>query len=158
MLTCCEPEAVVEAVLVAVIVTVLGFGIAAGGVYTPLVEIVPYVLLPPAIEFTLHVTPVLVVLTTLAVKVEEVPSLTWLPPLTVTLIGSGVLDPPPPPEPQPETAIRTKQAQSETAQEEIDRGPIIAGTSAKMAGQGKAEQRHRDTNQVISRMSRATEK
>ncbi len=66
----------VDATLVAVTVTVFGDGMTAGGVYTPEAEIVPTVPLPPAIEFTVHVTPVFVALATLAVKVELEPSRT----------------------------------------------------------------------------------
>jgi hypothetical protein len=50
-----------SALLVAVIVTVAGFGGTGGAVYspvvTPLLAIVPTVAFPPAIPFTLHTTP-----------------------------------------------------------------------------------------------------
>ena len=65
-----------DATLVAVSVIVLGVGIAAGGVYRPAAEMVPTVLLPPAIEFMLQVTAVFDVLVTFAVKVEVAPSRT----------------------------------------------------------------------------------
>ena len=50
------------------IVAVFGFGIAAGGVYSPVVEIVPVALLPPATPFTCQVTAVLLVFETVAVN------------------------------------------------------------------------------------------
>ena len=53
----------------------------------PLLEIVPTVLFPPTIEFTLQVTEELVELVTAAVYVAAVPSRTWLLPDTVTCGG-----------------------------------------------------------------------
>lgn len=46
------PDLVVSAWLVAVIVTFAGFGTLEGAVYNPELEMVPTVLLPPAILFT----------------------------------------------------------------------------------------------------------
>ena len=87
MLTCVDPEMVGDETLIAAIVTVFGVGIAAGGVYTPVAEIVPTVLLPPTTEFTLQVTAAFVLLTTEAVNVVVLPSRTWLAPETLTLEG-----------------------------------------------------------------------
>ena len=84
MLSCAEPDTLGEATLTAVMVTVFEAGIVAGGVYTPAVLMVPTVLLPPGTPSTCHVTAVLVMLLTAAVKLAVVPSRTWLPPLTVT--------------------------------------------------------------------------
>jgi hypothetical protein len=52
---------VVSATLVAAIVTVAGEGRVGGAVYNPPEETVPSVELPPAVPFTLQVTPVFVV-------------------------------------------------------------------------------------------------
>ena len=79
-----EPEANVDNVLTAVMVTGLTVGIAAGGVYTPDPVIVPTLLFPPATAFTCHVTSVSATLATVAVKVTVLPKRTWLAPLTVT--------------------------------------------------------------------------
>jgi hypothetical protein len=59
---------VVSAFAIAVTVTVDGVGTVAGAVYRPEVEIVPKVVLPPVIPLTCHVTPVLVVLVTVAIN------------------------------------------------------------------------------------------
>jgi hypothetical protein len=87
-----DPEAVGAATLTAVIVKGLVVGMAAGGVYTPALVMVPTVLLPPATVLTCHVTAVLVTLATAAVKVVVLPKRTWLAPVTVT-DGCGVLVP-----------------------------------------------------------------
>jgi len=63
-----EPDFVVSAVLVAVTLIVLGDGSVAGAVYWPVASIVPSVELPPAVEFTDHVTVVFVEPDTLAEK------------------------------------------------------------------------------------------
>jgi hypothetical protein len=78
------PVNVGAATLTAVMVTGLVAGIAAGGVYSPLVEIVPSVVDPPTTPFTCQVTPVLASLLTVAVNWAVEPSLTWPAPLTVT--------------------------------------------------------------------------
>jgi len=66
-------------------VTADGEGTEAGAVYTPDVEIVPTVELPPAIPFTLQVTAVLpAAFSTSAVNVCV--------PLTVTLANTGLMD------------------------------------------------------------------
>jgi hypothetical protein len=59
-----DPEIVGEATLTAVIVTGFVLGIAVGGVYWPLLVIVPLVLFPPATPLTCHVTLVLLALVT----------------------------------------------------------------------------------------------
>lgn len=58
IVTCVAPERAVSAADTAVTVTVEGEGTAAGAVYTPEVEIVPTVALPPTTPFTCHVTAV----------------------------------------------------------------------------------------------------
>ena len=55
------PDLVGSACDTAVTDTVAGLGTEAGAVYSPLVEIVPIVLLPPIMELTSHVTAVFVV-------------------------------------------------------------------------------------------------
>jgi hypothetical protein len=72
--SCADPETVGEATLTADTVTVFAVGTAAGGVYTPPLDIVPNVLLPPATPFTCHVTVVLVRLETAAVNVVVAPT------------------------------------------------------------------------------------
>lgn len=61
IVTLALPVFVLSARLAAVTVTVAGFGGVAGAVYTavvaPFAAIVPTVAFPPAIPFTLHVTP-----------------------------------------------------------------------------------------------------
>ena len=79
-----DPEVEGEATLTAVMVKGLVVGMAAGGVYTPALVMVPTVLLPPETVVTCHVTAVLVSLATAAVKVVELPKRTWLAPETVT--------------------------------------------------------------------------
>ena len=64
----CEAEATGVACVTAVMVKVFGLGIVAGGVYRPVVEIVPVALLPPATPFTCQVTAALVVFVTVAVN------------------------------------------------------------------------------------------
>jgi len=59
-----DPEAVGEATLTAVMVTGFTLGIPAGGVYCPLLLMVPVVLFPPVTPFTCHVTLVLPALVT----------------------------------------------------------------------------------------------
>jgi hypothetical protein len=49
-------------------VTVAGAGITAGAVYSPLLDIVPTVALPPGMPLTCQVTALLVLLLTVAVK------------------------------------------------------------------------------------------
>jgi hypothetical protein len=65
-------------------VTVLGDGIVAGGVYSPVVEMVPTELEPPTIPFTSQVTVELVEFATVALSCAVEPSRTWPAPLTVT--------------------------------------------------------------------------
>jgi hypothetical protein len=72
IVTLAPPDLEVSSALLAVTVTVAGDGGADGAVYVaapaPVLAIVPIVELPPAIPFTLHVTPIFVVPETLAVK------------------------------------------------------------------------------------------
>jgi hypothetical protein len=63
-----EPDFVVSAALVAVTLMVFGEGSVAGAVYLPVASTVPSVALPPAVEFTDHVTAVFVEPDTLAAK------------------------------------------------------------------------------------------
>jgi len=92
-----EPEVEGAATLTAVIVTGSTVGIAAGGVYTPELVIVPTLLFPPATVSTCHVTAVFVVFATAAVKVAVLPNRTWPAPLTLTVTaGCGGLFPPDP--------------------------------------------------------------
>jgi len=80
------------ATLAAVIVTVFGEGIVAGGVYSPVIEIVPVALDPPLMPFTCQVTEELGSLVTVAVICAVEPSRTWAGPLTVTDgVALGVL-------------------------------------------------------------------
>ena len=58
MVTEAAPLAVGTATLVARIVTTLGLGTVEGGRYCPLESMVPTTTSPPAVSFTLHVTPV----------------------------------------------------------------------------------------------------
>jgi hypothetical protein len=92
-----EPDVEGEATLTAVIVTGSTVGIAAGGVYTPELLIVPTLLFPPATVFTCQVTAVFEVFATAAVKGAVLPSRTWSAPLTLTVTaGCGGLFPPEP--------------------------------------------------------------
>lgn len=100
MLTCADPDTAGEGALAAVTVTVFVDGTLDGGVYTPALEIVPTVLLPPVTPFTSQLTAVLLKLLTVAVKASVLPSRTWLLPVTV-IEGCDDEFPPPPPEPQP---------------------------------------------------------
>jgi hypothetical protein len=72
IVTLALPDLEVSSVLVAATVTVAGEGDADGAVYVavagPVPAIVPIVELPPAIPFTLQVTPAFVVPETLAVN------------------------------------------------------------------------------------------
>jgi hypothetical protein len=87
-----DPDAADEAWLTAVMVTVLGLGTVAGGVYTPAVEMVPVELDPPATLLTSQVTAAFVLFVTVAVSCTVAPSLTWLVPLTETeMAGAGGL-------------------------------------------------------------------
>lgn len=63
-----EADFVVSAALVAVTLTVLGEGSAAGAVYLPVESMVPRVELPPAVEFTDQLTVVFVEPKTVAEK------------------------------------------------------------------------------------------
>src|SRR5271155_4900357 len=69
MVTVAEADLVVSACEMAVTVTVAGLGTAAGAVKTPDVEIVPVVVFPPVTPFTCQVTAVLLVFSSVAVKV-----------------------------------------------------------------------------------------
>jgi hypothetical protein len=82
--TLAEALFVGSAWLVAVIVTLSVEGTICGAVYHPSLEIVPSVLLPPAMPFTLQVTAVFVVLVTSAEN-DCVP-----PGKTVALVGVTV--------------------------------------------------------------------
>jgi hypothetical protein len=69
MVTCAEPDLFMSAAATAVTVTVAGDGRVVGAVYTPEVEIMPTVELPPVTPLTCQVTAVLVVFVTVAVNV-----------------------------------------------------------------------------------------
>ncbi len=58
IVTLAEPDLVGSATLVALTVTVAGEGTLAGGVYTPLVEIVPHAVPPQPAPLTVQVTAV----------------------------------------------------------------------------------------------------
>jgi hypothetical protein len=100
IVTLALPDLEVSSVLVAVTVTMAGDGGADGAVYVavaapvPVLAIVPIVELPPAIPFTLQVTPVLVVPETLAVNTCAPPDGT-LAVVGETLIAIGALLPTP---------------------------------------------------------------
>jgi hypothetical protein len=108
-----EAEATGVACVTAVIVTVFGVGIVAGGVYKPVAEIVPVALPPPATPFTCQLTAVLLVFVTAAVNCTVDPSRACAVPEIVTAgfaVGAGL---PPPPE-QPAAKL-TKPKQSNPA-------------------------------------------
>jgi hypothetical protein len=95
IVTLALPDLEVSSVLVAVTVTVAGDGGADGAVYVaiaapvPVFAMVPIVELPPAIPFTLHVMPLLVVPETLAVNTCAPPDGTLaVPGETVIAIGA----------------------------------------------------------------------
>jgi hypothetical protein len=89
-----DPESPIVVWLTAVIVTVFGDGIAGGGVYNPVAEIVPKALDPPAVPFTCQVTAVLVLFVTVAVNCAVAPSRTCPPPDTVICGCAAGADPP----------------------------------------------------------------
>jgi hypothetical protein len=72
------------ATLAAEIVTGLVDGTVAGGVYSPVVEMVPVEADPPVTPFTCQVTALLDSLVTVAVSCAVAPTLTWPAPLIVT--------------------------------------------------------------------------
>src|SRR5580698_6324425 len=67
--TCAAADLVLSALEVALTVTVAGDGTVVGAVYTPAVEIMPTVELPPLTPLTLHVTVIFAVFVTAAMKV-----------------------------------------------------------------------------------------
>ena len=87
-----DPEFVGEATLTAVMVTGFALGIAAGGVYWPLLLIVPVVPLPPGTPFTCHVTLVLLAFVTTEYIWTFDPSLTCVGPVTLTDTCGAVLE------------------------------------------------------------------
>jgi hypothetical protein len=91
--TALDPEALASACEIAVTVIVLGFGTAAGAVYTPEELIVPADEFPPATPFTDHVTPWFVDPVTAAANVCVAPARTFaVVGLTDTLtVAGGVL-------------------------------------------------------------------
>lgn len=82
IVTCADAFLLVSAWETAVTVTAAGEGTVAGAVYIPVALIVPCVESPPATPFTCHVTAVLEVFETVAVKGLVVP--TW----TEALVGA----------------------------------------------------------------------
>lgn len=76
MVSCAVADFVVSAWLVADTWMAVGEGRSAGAVYSPAEEIVPVAAPPPTMPFTLHVTLVLLVFVTVAVKACEFPSKT----------------------------------------------------------------------------------
>ncbi|MGH9775744.1 MAG: hypothetical protein ACRD50_12440 [Candidatus Acidiferrales bacterium] len=97
MATLAEPLADGAAWLVAVTVTVAGFGSTAGAVYIPLADIVPMVEFPPATPFTLQETFVLLVPVTAAENDCETPNSTEVEvglTCTITFGGGGGGDEP----------------------------------------------------------------
>jgi hypothetical protein len=97
-----DPEAAGEATLTADIVTESGFGRVAGGVNSPVDEIVPVAVAPPTTPFTCHVTAGFVLFPTVAVSCTVDPRRTELAPVTATVtvgVGVAVVDPPAPPHP-----------------------------------------------------------
>jgi hypothetical protein len=78
-----DPDTPVRVWLTAVIVTVFGEGNVAGGVYSPVVEIVPAEFDPPGTPFTCQLTAVLVVFVTVAVSCAVAPSRTCPAPATI---------------------------------------------------------------------------
>ncbi|MGH9208426.1 MAG: hypothetical protein ACRD1G_18045, partial [Acidimicrobiales bacterium] len=74
--TLADADLVISACETAATVTVAGLGTAAGAVYSPDVETVPTVALPPVTPFTCQVTAVLLVPVTVAVNCCVVPTCT----------------------------------------------------------------------------------
>ena len=86
--TVAEADLVVSATDVALMVTAAGDGTVDGAVYTPAVEIIPTVELPPFTPLTLHVTAMFAVFVTAAVKVCMAPvSTVAVAGVTVTATG-----------------------------------------------------------------------
>jgi len=73
IVSCALPERLGSAADTALTVTVAGAGRVAGAVYTPLLEILPTVELPPLIPLTSQVTAVFVVFSTAAVNAWVAP-------------------------------------------------------------------------------------
>jgi hypothetical protein len=80
-----------SSLLVAVIVTFGDWGAVAGAVYIPFVEMEPRVRLPPTTPLTLHVTLVSELPVTVAEYRDDMPSVTLIAPLrvSVTVRGGG---------------------------------------------------------------------
>src|SRR5213080_2634849 len=91
MVTCAEADFVGSACDTAVTVTVAGFVTTAGAVYSPELEIVPTVALPPVTPLTCQVTAVLLVFCTVAVNccVPPAPTVADIGEI-VTRTGMGV--------------------------------------------------------------------
>jgi hypothetical protein len=78
------------ATLIAVMVTLAGFGMVDGAAYSPAVEMNPAAALPPATPSTAHITVLSVLPLTTAVYCDCVPSVTLLAPLIAIVTGDGV--------------------------------------------------------------------
>lgn len=89
--TVAEADLVESAADVALMVTVAGDGTVDGAVYTPAVEIIPTVELPPFTPLTLHVTAVFEVFVTAAMNVCMAPAFT-VAVAGVTVTATGVTD------------------------------------------------------------------
>jgi hypothetical protein len=70
-------------------VTVDGCGAELGAVYIPFAEMVPSVALPPVTPFTFQVTPVFELPLTVAAYCEDVPRVTLVAPLRVSVRRGG---------------------------------------------------------------------
>lgn len=101
-----------SATLVAVTVTVLGFGTEAGEVKKPLLEIEPTVELPPTVPFTLQFTPVLELLVTVAVNCCVAPTCTDadVGEMAIEGVGGGICVDFVPPQPAYSSSVNKMKA------------------------------------------------
>jgi hypothetical protein len=108
------PAEVAEAALTAEIVTLVVVGIDAGAVYSPVVEIVPVALEPPATPFTCQTTAVFVVPVTVALNCVVPLRRTEEAPVTATVMEVvlllGFVE-------VPEQPARNKKARSAVAKD-----------------------------------------
>src|SRR4051812_38802284 len=82
----------------AVMVTLAGLGMTTGAVYSPVLSIVPTVVLPPFTPLTCHVTFVSLVFATMAVNCCCAPSCTFAVAGEIVTVGGGGVGLPPPPQ------------------------------------------------------------
>jgi hypothetical protein len=133
-----EPEAVADAWRTAVMVTEAADR-AAGAVYRPVAEMVPYVALPPVMELTCQRTAVFVVPVTAAVNCVVAPRRVVDAPETTTEY-EGLVDEEEVPLPQPETA----EMGSNRARTVVSRRRALAIRSMEPPRFGKTHAARRD--------------